>query len=34
LAYRAALIDARAILAESYSFDAANIGDENGENGW
>jgi len=34
LAYRAALIDARAILAESYSFDAANIGDESGENGW
>lgn len=32
--YVAALIDARALLAEAYEIDAANLGDENGENGW
>ena len=32
--YRANLISARAILAASYDFDPANIGDDNGENGW
>jgi hypothetical protein len=32
--YAAALIEAREILAVSYSFDALNIGDEVGENGW
>ena len=32
--YKADLVAARAILAEAYDFDAANIGDENGENGW
>lgn len=33
-AYRADLIAARNILAQSYGFDAANLGDDNGENGW
>jgi hypothetical protein len=33
-AYRLALLDARATLARAYGFDAANVGDENGEGGW
>lgn len=33
-AYRANLLAARAILAEAYGFDAANVGDDNGANGW
>ena len=33
-AHRAALLEARALLAEVYEFDAANVGDDNGENGW
>jgi hypothetical protein len=33
-AYRQALLDARALVAAAYGFDAANVGDENGENGW
>ena len=33
-AHREALLDARALLADVYGFDEANIGDENGENGW
>ena len=32
--YKADLVAARAIIAEAYDFDAANIGDDNGENGW
>ena len=32
--YRQALLDARALLGTAYGFDAANLGDENGENGW
>jgi len=33
-AYIADLLAARAILGTSYGFDPANLGDENGENGW
>ena len=33
-AYRADLLAARDILKEAYGFDDANMGDENGENGW
>ena len=33
-AYKVALVDARDILAEAYSFDSGNMGDANGENGW
>ncbi len=33
-AYRQALLDARALVATAYAFDAANVGDENGQNGW
>jgi len=32
--YREDLIEARALLGDAYGFDAANLGDENGENGW
>ena len=32
--YRDALIEARGILGDSYEFDEANMGDENGEAGW
>ncbi len=32
--YRAALLTARDVLRSSYGFDAANVGDANGENGW
>jgi len=32
--YRADLLAARAIFGTAYEFDAANLGDENGENGW
>ena len=32
--YLADLVTARDLLAAAYGFDAANIGDENGENGW
>jgi hypothetical protein len=32
--YRADLLDARDILGEAYMFDEANLGDDNGENGW
>jgi hypothetical protein len=33
-AYNAALIEARGLLGTAYSFDAANLGDDGGENGW
>ena len=33
-ASRQALLDARALLQAAYGFDAANMGDDNGENGW
>ena len=33
-AYRADLVEARGILAQAYGFDAANVGDANGANGW
>ncbi|MEC7984615.1 MAG: DUF4856 domain-containing protein [Myxococcota bacterium] len=33
-AYRANLIEARSILGTSYEFDADNLGDDGGENGW
>ena len=33
-AYRQALLDARTLVGEAYSFDASNLGDNNGENGW
>lgn len=33
-AYRDALLSARTILGQSYGFDPANLGDDNGENGW
>ena len=33
-AYKEDLLEARAILGEAYGFDAANLGDEDGENGW
>lgn len=33
-AYRAGLLEARGILAQAYGFDAANVGDDNGQNGW
>ncbi|MBA2411061.1 MAG: DUF4856 domain-containing protein [Gammaproteobacteria bacterium] len=32
--YRDALREGRAIVAAAYAFDPANVGDENGENGW
>lgn len=32
--YKADLIAARALIGEAYDFDAANLGDDNGENGW
>lgn len=32
--YRDDLLAARTILANAYDFDASNVGDENGENGW
>jgi len=33
-AYKTKLLEARRILADGYSFDAANVGDDNGEGGW
>ena len=33
-AYKQALLDARDLLQSSYGFDAGNMGDDNGENGW
>lgn len=33
-AYKTALREARAILGTAYGFDAANLGDDNGQNGW
>jgi hypothetical protein len=33
-ASRQNLIDARTLLGTAYGFDAANLGDDNGENGW
>ena len=33
-AYRAALRQARTLLGDAYDFDAANLGDDDGENGW
>lgn len=33
-AYRKALRDARSLLGSAYDFDAANVGDDNGANGW
>lgn len=33
-AYKAKLLDARAILVRGYAFDAANVGDADGNNGW
>ena len=32
--YRQALLDARELLGQAYGFDAKNLGDDNGENGW
>lgn len=32
--YRASLVGARALLGAAYDFEAANLGDANGENGW
>ena len=32
--YKADLIEARALMGTAYSFDSANLGDDNGENGW
>jgi len=32
--YRQALLDARALLGEVYGFDEADLGDDDGENGW
>src|SRR5690606_29232052 len=32
--YRASLIQARTLLADVYDVDPANVGDDNGENGW
>lgn len=34
LDYRDALISAKELLATAYDFEPANLGDENGENGW
>ena len=33
-AYEQALRDARALIGTKFGFDAANLGDDNGENGW
>ncbi len=33
-AYAEALLEARALIGSTYGFDASNLGDENGENGW
>ena len=33
-AYMAALIEARTLIGDAYGFDAANLGDADGENGW
>ncbi len=33
-AYREALLDARTIVGDAYGFDAANLGDRDGEGGW
>ena len=33
-AYRADLLDARGMLGDAYGFDDANMGDNNGQNGW
>jgi hypothetical protein len=33
-AYKQDLIDARTLMGLAYGFDDANLGDENGENGW
>ena len=33
-AYKAGLLEARATLAAAYGFDAADLGDDDGENGW
>lgn len=33
-AYKQALLDARALLGDTYGFDAANLGDDDGQNGW
>ena len=33
-AYLSNLREARTILQDAYGFDAANIGDDDGENGW
>ena len=33
-AYAADLVAARTLLGEAYGFDASDLGDENGENGW
>lgn len=32
--YRTGLLEARAIIAQAYDFDPANVGDDNGQNGW
>jgi len=32
--YAAALIEARTLIGTAYGFDPANLGDDNGENGW
>lgn len=33
-AYKSALLEARGILQDAYAFDAANVGDDTGQNGW
>lgn len=33
-AYQQALLDARELVGTAYDFDASNLGDDNGENGW
>lgn len=33
-AYRQAIIEARTLLADAYNFDPANVGDNDGQNGW
>lgn len=32
--YKTSLLDARALLQDVYGFESANMGDENGQNGW
>lgn len=34
IAYKEALVEARSLIGDAYGFDAANLGDEDGNNGW